>query len=73
MALAKFKSGSRSQIATAPTQEGTIYFATDTQEIAADIPGKGRIFFTSKNGDGDKTTFKEISNNDVDAIFEKYF
>lgn len=67
MTLAKLYSGTSSELSNKKEEEGSIYFTTDTKEIVVDIPNGSRTSF----GKNDK--FKEISTEQVDAIFKKYF
>lgn len=67
MTLAKFYSGTSTDLDKKEQEAGSIYFTTDTQEIVVDMPEGKRLTF------GKQDDFKEISDSQVDEIFNKYF
>lgn len=47
MTLAKFYSGTSSELAKKPEEDGSIYFTTDNKEIVVDIPDGERTVFSA--------------------------
>lgn len=68
MTLAKIYKGPRSKVDEKSFEEGSIYFTTDTHEILADIPNETEHQVYS----GEQDNLIEITDDEVDAIFEKY-